>query len=61
MGEATWDGKVPSGGIWKTEFGQTEIVLFPEMGTACGHIKKNDWASSAKAYALKIEMDGAHG
>lgn len=44
VGEATSAGKVPSGGIykypWKTESGQTEMVLFPEMGTACGHIKK---------------------
>lgn len=26
-----------------------------------GTLKKNDWASLAKAYILKIEIDRAHG
>lgn len=43
---------------WKTKFGQTEIVLFPEMGT----LKiNNEWAHLAKACIQKIVVDGHRG
>lgn len=60
VGEATGVVRCPAVAFGRQSLGRQKLCYFQRWGQHVGTLKKNHWASSAKAYALKIEIDGAY-